>query len=164
MNVLVTAASKHEATSEIAGVITEALGTRGIHAELMPIDGVPSLDGYDAVIVGSAVYAGRWMKVAKEFVKDHAAELATRRVWLFSSGPVGEPLMPIEEAPDAAKMVALSNAIEHHTFSGRLVRDGLSVPERAMVRAFHAQEGDFRDWDEIEAWAEAIARDLSRVA
>ncbi|MEX2394952.1 MAG: flavodoxin domain-containing protein, partial [Actinomycetota bacterium] len=160
----VTAASRHEATREIARGIAETFKGRGVHVDFEEMDDVRSLDGYDGVVIGSAVYAGRWLKEAKAFVKDHAAELAPRRVWLFSSGPIGQPPVPIEEAPDAAKMLAISGAEEHHTFAGRLTREGLSVPERAIVRALHVEEGDFRDWTEIEAWAERIAEDLARVA
>jgi menaquinone-dependent protoporphyrinogen oxidase len=58
------------------------------------------------------------------------------------------------------KVEQLLQPREHRVFAGELVRDRLSFPERALVRAFHAAEGDFRDWEEIDRWAESIAVEL----
>jgi menaquinone-dependent protoporphyrinogen oxidase len=56
-----------------------------------PVQDVGAIDGYDAVVLGSAVYLGNWMKPAKEFAVREAAALAAVPVWLFSSGPIGSP-------------------------------------------------------------------------
>ena len=59
MRVLVTAepvASKHQATQEIAEAIAAGLAARGVNAEALPIEEVRGVDGYDAVVVGSAIY------------------------------------------------------------------------------------------------------------
>jgi menaquinone-dependent protoporphyrinogen oxidase len=65
MRVLVTAATRHDATREIAEAISAGLLARGIEAESRPIDKVTDLAGYDAVVLGSAVYMGRWLKLAR---------------------------------------------------------------------------------------------------
>jgi hypothetical protein len=49
---------------------------------------------YDAVVLGSAVYAGHWLKPARALADRCAAALRARPVWLFSSGPVGDPAKP----------------------------------------------------------------------
>jgi Flavodoxin domain len=54
MTVLVTAASKHGATLEIAEAIARVLAEQGVSAELVPIDEVSDLGRYDAVVLGSA--------------------------------------------------------------------------------------------------------------
>jgi menaquinone-dependent protoporphyrinogen oxidase len=59
MRVLITAATRHDATREIAEAIGAGLSERGIDAETRPIDEVTDLAGYDAVVLGSAVYMGR---------------------------------------------------------------------------------------------------------
>jgi len=78
MRVLVTAATRYGATDEIAQVIAEVLGEHGLEATLLPPEQVEGVDGYDAVVVGSAVYAGQWLKPARELVERHAGALAGR--------------------------------------------------------------------------------------
>jgi menaquinone-dependent protoporphyrinogen oxidase len=58
MRVLVTAATKYGATTEIAQAIAETLGEHGLEPTIVPPERVEGVDGYDAVVVGSAVYAG----------------------------------------------------------------------------------------------------------
>jgi menaquinone-dependent protoporphyrinogen oxidase len=92
MRVLVTAATKYGATAEIAAAIAEVLDEHGLEATMLSPEEVKGVDGYDAVVIGSAVYAGHWLKPARELVERHATTtLAGRPVWLFSSGPVGDP-------------------------------------------------------------------------
>jgi menaquinone-dependent protoporphyrinogen oxidase len=164
MRVLVTVASKHGATGEIATEIGRALAEQAIDVDVTPIEDTPEVDDYDAVVLGSAVYVGHWLKSATEFVEDHAAELAERPVWLFSSGPIGEPPKPPEEPVDAADMVTTSAAREHRVFPGRLDKSQLGFAERAIVTALHTPEGDYRDWGEIRAWATGIAESLATPA
>jgi menaquinone-dependent protoporphyrinogen oxidase len=157
MRVLVTAATKYGATTEIAQTIAEVLGAHGLHATVVQPEQVEGVDGYDAVVVGSAVYAGHWLKPARELLERHRVALADRPVWLFSSGPVGDPPKPEEDPVDVADLLAATGAREHRIFAGKLVRKQLSFPERAIVSALRVPEGDFRDWTEIRQWAAGIA-------
>src|SRR5450631_1414358 len=68
MKVLITAATKHGSTFEIASGIEDVLNGVGIDTVLTVPERVTDLDGYDAVILGSAVYAGHWLESAKDFV------------------------------------------------------------------------------------------------
>ncbi len=162
MRVLVAAASKHGSTFEIAEAIGRGLTDAGIDNQLRRIDDVVSLDGYDAVVLGSAVYAGHWMSTAREFVDDHEQELSLRPVWLFSSGPLGGSPHPAENhAVQIADIRLATEAREHRLFSGRLDRQSLGFGERAVALAVKAPEGDFRDWDAVAEWAHNIAQALS---
>ncbi len=78
MRVLVAAATKYGATAEIAQAIAETLGEHGLEAAVLPPEQVEGVEGYDAVVVGSAVYAGHWLKPARELVERHAGALAGR--------------------------------------------------------------------------------------
>jgi menaquinone-dependent protoporphyrinogen oxidase len=98
------------------------------------------------------VYAGHWLTPARELVGRCGSALAARPVWLFSSGPVGDPPKPEEDPVDVAAIVAAIKAREHRVFAGKLVRKQLSFPERAIVSALRVPEGDFRDWTEISQW------------
>jgi menaquinone-dependent protoporphyrinogen oxidase len=83
---------------------------------------------------------------------------------LFSSGPVGDPLRPSEsEAVDVKEIVAAAGARGHRLFAGSLDKSKLSFRERAVMRAVGGHDGDYRDWDEIRGWAEAIATSLNVV-
>jgi menaquinone-dependent protoporphyrinogen oxidase len=85
VKVLVTAATRHHGTFEIAEAIASGLAERGIDAEALPIGEVTSLDRYCAVVLGSAVYMGRWLGEARRFAQLHASALCVMPVWLFSS-------------------------------------------------------------------------------
>ncbi len=160
MRVLVTAATRHGSTDEIAMTIARVLGDLGLDATVIAPDRVESLEPYEAVVLGSGVYLGRWLEPARSFVEHHAADLAARRVWLFSSGPIGEPLSPDSEPLDVGPIRELIGARDHRDFAGRLERHELGLGERAIVAIVHAPDGDFRAWPEIETWAAGIAAEL----
>jgi len=159
--VLVAAASKHGATFEIAHTIARELEADDVTAEALTVEDVESLDRYDAVVLGSAVYMGRWLEPARKFVERHRDELTARKTWLFSSGPIGDPPQPrAEQAVRVDDIMAATDALGHRIFSGKLDGSKLSFPERAVLRAVHAKEGDYRNWDEIHGWAGEIRAEL----
>lgn len=160
MRVLVTAASKHGATTEIADAIANKIRESDITVDRVLPETVLAVDPYDAVVVGSAVYGGHWLEPARRLVNDHAATLAQRPVWLFSSGPIGDPPKPDEELVEIAPMVERIGARGHRTFPGRLDPPALGFVERAVTAALRAPHGDFRDFTEIRAWAADIASAL----
>lgn len=163
MRVLVTAASRHEATAEIAEAIANGLAVRGLDARTRPIGAVADLGEYDAVVLGSAIYMGRWLKEARVFAAQHSAALTAMPVWLFGSGPLGPADKPLPEsdAADIDAMVALTGAREHRLFGGRLDGTRLGVAERAVMKVVHAPEGDCRDWAAVDAFAAEIAAALA---
>jgi menaquinone-dependent protoporphyrinogen oxidase len=119
----------------------------------------------DAVVLGSAIYIGRWLKEATEFTRRHRASLAERPLWLFSSGPLGTEVVDNEEQPkELSELLEMLEPRDHRLFYGALTRDALGFGERMVVKAVRAPEGDYRDWDEIQAWAAAIAAELARDA
>jgi menaquinone-dependent protoporphyrinogen oxidase len=161
MRVLITTASKHGSTEEIGRAIAEALNGEGVETGFLAPEDVISVHRYDAVIMGSAVYAGHWMTSMKKMAQRLAAELAERPVWLFSSGPIGDPPKPDEDPVDVAPMMEATGARGHVVFAGKLDKGVLSFGERAIVAAFKAPEGDFRDWETIRKWAAGIAEELA---
>ena len=161
MSVLVAYASKHGSTQGIAEHIAEKLRQLGKEAEARPLDEVSDPGSYEALVIGSALYYGSWMKEATEWVHRNQAVLAGHPVWLFSVGPLGTEVQDAEQQPK--EMTEFQQAIrprEQRVFFGALDHSHLSFAERVMVKAVRAPEGDFRDWQVIEAWAASIARDL----
>jgi menaquinone-dependent protoporphyrinogen oxidase len=168
LRVLVSAASMHGATTEIAEAIGQALSEQGLAVTVIPPGEVRAIDGYDAVIIGSAVYTGHWLDPAKDLVNRLGAELAARPVWLFSSGPVGKPSGKLAQAMgkdpvELPGLSAASHARDHRMFAGKLDRKSLSRPQRAALLVFRGLDGDFRDWAQIRQWADGIAAQLAPV-
>jgi menaquinone-dependent protoporphyrinogen oxidase len=163
MKVLVSAASKHGATSEISEEIGKILreALEGHSVDVRPPERVSSVEDYDAVVIGSAVYAGHWLKSARELVERYAPALSERPTWLFSSGPIGEPPKPEEDPVDVAPLLEATRARNHRVFAGKLDKGSLGFAEKAIVLALRAPEGDFRDWDDIRHWADGISRELA---
>lgn len=160
MSVWVVVASKYGATREIAEAIADDLGG-GHDAELKNADDVQNFSGAAAVVLGSAIYEGRWLKPARDLVEKHADELSTVPLWLFSSGPIGDPPKPEEAEPEGIeKTVEQTGARGHVVFAGKLDYEAIGRVERLLVKALKAPEGDFRDWDAIRAWAREIGKAL----
>jgi menaquinone-dependent protoporphyrinogen oxidase len=163
--VLVAYASKHGATAEIAERIGQVLCEEGLQADVMPAERVGNLALYDAIVLGSAVYAGQWRKEAASFLESREEALAERPVWLFSSGPTGDE-DPVEAMdgwrfPEGLKPVAdRIGSRDIAFFHGVLDMKKLNLAEKLVVKALKAPTGDFRDWDVITSWAEDIAAAL----
>lgn len=167
VRVLISVASKHGATREIGEAIAAALTAEGIEAVTRPAQEVAAIDDFDdfdAVIVGSGVYAGHWLEPAKQFIERHGAALRQRPVWLFSSGPLGEPLAPAGDPVDVAPLVESTAARGHRVFGGQLARERLGFGERAIVKMVRAPYGDYRNWPEVGEWAREIAGSLKIAA
>ena len=161
MAVLVAYASKHGSTEEIARFIADRLRERGHDAHATPAEEVSDLGGVQAVVLGSAIYVGSWMKDAMEFVERHLSTLQPLPVWLFSVGPLGTEVQDEEEQPkQLGELRDKLRPRDHRLFFGVLDRDKLGFGERLMVKAVKAPEGDFRNWDDIRAWADTIALEL----
>lgn len=165
---LVTAASMHGGTADIADAIGQALAGHGLDISMIPPASVRDVDQYDGVIIGSAVYTGHWLKPVIDLVNRSREALTRRPVWLFSSGPVGQPGSKLAQGmwKDPVGLPAImkaTNAWDHRMFAGKLDPKILSRRHRAELLVFRGLEGDFRDWPAIRQWADSIAREFALV-
>jgi menaquinone-dependent protoporphyrinogen oxidase len=162
MKTLVAVSSKHGGTEGIGRAIADSLRAAGIEVDEVAPEQVASVDEYDGVVVGSAIYMGRWMGPARDLVRSQADVLRRRPVWLFASGPV----TGVEDPADAAeglKLLALVGGRDFRVFAGRLDRDGLGFAERAVVRMIKSPWGDYRPWESIREWTTSIATAINTV-
>lgn len=160
--ILVTYASKYGATREIAEKIGSGLRQAGLPADILPVDGVRDLNAYAAVILGSAVYVGKWQKAAEAFLRANEQALSVRPVWLFSSGPTGDgdPVELLQGWRLPATLQPVADRIRPRdvaVFHGFINPDRLNFIERTSVKALKKDFGDFRDWNAITAWTTTIA-------
>ena len=167
--ILVAYASKHGSTRAVAERIAATLTAAGQPAVALSVAEVADPAPYDAFVIGSAAYYGSWLKEATAFVRVHRDLLATRPVWLFSSGPLGTELTDAEGGAEPKEFAEFKEAIrprDLRVFFGVLDPGKLGLAER-FVRALPAgrgllPEGDFRDWAAIDSWATGIAQALAR--
>jgi menaquinone-dependent protoporphyrinogen oxidase len=160
MRVLVTWGSKLGGTEGIARTLGEALREEGYDVEMLPADrAAREAKGFDAAVVGGALYAGRWHRDARRFVERRERDLRAVPVWFFSSGPLGESARQTD-IPPVWRVRTLMDSVGaqgHETFGGRLAPDAEGFVARAMAKKM---AGDFRDPARIRAWAGDIARAL----
>ena len=176
MKILVAYATRHGATAGIAERIASRLAADGIPAEAHPVAAVDDVGLYDAVVLGGAAYMGHWLKDATSFAKRHQRELQARKVWLFSSGPLGNDVVDQDggdvlhssRPKEFAELQALLQPRGEEVFFGSWNPESppIGIGERLIRLAPAAKEalpaGDFRDWDAIDAWADRIAADVKK--
>lgn len=184
MRVQVVYASRHGGTAGIAERIAEILRSEGADVVVADAAERPDPSGFDAYVIGSGVQIGSWHKEGTEFLERNQATLATRPVWLFSSGPLlgsskmteGSDRLTLalgpEDGPGSGgrkKVTALSAAIharDHRVFYGAYnPHDPPKSMQERLVRLMPAAKavlpaGDFREWDAIKTWAREIAAEL----
>ena len=176
--VLVVYATHHGATRGIAERIAQTLTASGIEVTTTAAEDARTPTGYDAFVIGSAVYAFHWVKDASTFVRHHRELLSQSPVWLFSSGPLGtetvnakgQDVREVAEPKEIAEFRASIHPRDHHVFWGAYdpTAKAIGWMER-ITRTMPASKGilpagDFRDWDEIDSWARTIASELTPVA
>lgn len=156
-HVLVAYGTRNGSTAGIATMIAAALRTEGMEVDVKAAAQVRDVSGYDAVVLGGALYAGRWHADARRFVRRHAKALRGRPVWLFSSGPLDHSADTADIPPvrQAAKAADTLGAREHVTFGGQLTEDAHGFIARSMVRS--GKGGDFRNPQRITEWSRKIA-------
>ncbi|MCP3974013.1 MAG: flavodoxin [bacterium] len=160
MRVLVTYGSKMGSTVDIAETIAGRLNELGFATEVAPARDYVDPCTFDAVIVGGALYAGRWVKEARRYVKRFGPDLRPKPVWLFSSGPLDDSASEQEIPPTWHVKAAMkeANARGHATFGGRLDSDARGFMASGMART---NAGDWRDTGQIVAWATGIGTTLA---
>lgn len=158
--VLIAYGTKNGSTAGIADMIATALQAEGLSPQACPAAQVRTVEGYDAVVLGGALYAGRWHRDARRFARRFGQALQGLPVWVFSSGPLDRSAdeKAIPPVPQAADAVRRLGAREHVTFGGRLDEQAQGFIAKAMVRNGHG--GDFRNADRIAQWAHGIASSL----
>jgi menaquinone-dependent protoporphyrinogen oxidase len=174
MRVLVAYASRYGATQGIAERIGAALRQQGLEATVEAADRAGDPAGYDAAVIGSAACMLHWMKAATKFVRSNSKALANRPVWLFSSGPLdaktkdeqGRDLCEVLEPKEIADFKTTVAPRGHRVFFGAMDGSKLGFWHRLIYKLPANRDGalfpqgDFRNWAEIDAWANGIAQDL----
>jgi menaquinone-dependent protoporphyrinogen oxidase len=161
---LVAYASKMGGTQEIAEAIAQELRSAGIEVTTCDAGDVGSLEDYDAVIIGSAVYASRWRAEAVDLLARLAGSAARPRTWIFQSGPFEKVVAATEHAVPRKvhRLAGALGAPRVATFGGRIEPStATGFIARRMAAAAGPCGSDYRDFAEIRRWAAGVAAEMA---
>ena len=165
--ILVTWVTRYGSTEEVAHAIAEDLLQQGLAVNARPMAEVTTLDRYDAVVLGCALYIGRLHKDARRFLGSHRDELQRRPVGIFVLGPVhaDEKEFASSERQMRKELARFPwfAPVAQQVIGGRFDPNKLSFA-RFLPALRHAPATDARDWDAIHAWAGTLPAALRPVA
>jgi len=162
--ILVAYATRTRSTAEVADVISEVLTARGYAVDVKPVKEKPSLDGYHGVILGSAIRMSAWLPEMLDFIRINQAKLnqiptAIFTVHMLNTGKDNDS----RAAKDAytTPIRKLIKPVDEAFFVGKIDLAKLSFPDRVLTRLMVGEAGpkvgDFREWDDIRAWAKEVS-------
>ena len=171
MRVLIVYASVHGSTAEVARFIADTLATRGIEATVTTAKPAPPVEGFDALILGSAVHNGLWLPEMEVFVRKSRTILSGKPLYLWLTcmraiEPGGYAYVTNNYLPNLLSRTLSFRRIG--IFAGKVDKAAINQDE-AWTLTFRYDGagdpfrlvGDHRDWASIRAWAERIADDLA---
>ena len=160
MKILVAYATKAGSTAEVAAEIGRVVESKsGCKVDVHPVGKLKEVDGYDAVIIGSGIRAGKWLPEATKFVEKHRdalsqIPLAFFTVCLTLSEDTEENRRTVAAYLDPVREIV--QPVEVGLFAGAMDYSKLPFILWLLMKAMKTPQGDFRDWEAIRAWADSI--------
>ncbi len=160
--VLVAYASKYGSTGGVADAIGKELCNRGAAVDVCMVKNIRDLNPYRRVVVGSAIYMGKWLPEAVDFVERNREVLRQVPVAYFlvcitMREPTEENRRKVLAYLDPVlKAVPQVKPLKIGAFAGALNYSNLSLPTKVIMKLKGAPEGDFRNWDILRAWVDGL--------
>lgn len=161
MRVLIAVGSKYGSSLDIAGRIGAVLKGCGHAVTVSPAGKVASVADFDAVIMGSGVYASSLDKALLRLAQRERAALATKRLAGFVvslAAAEKDEKNQAEAAKYAGLMQDLLGSAPVASFAGAFDPQSMNLIMRWLMKLIGAKPGDYRDWQAIEAWAGELAQ------
>ena len=159
-DVLVAYGSRMGGTTGLAEAIGARLERRGLAVETMTAASVESIEGYRALVVGSAIYNNRWRSEVLRLLQRIGRDAPDKPLWLFHSGPLGNDADDPQDLPKkVGALVDGLGVVEVRTFGGRLPEKPPGLVAKLLARKM---SGDFRKFEDVFAWADTIADALDQ--
>ncbi len=165
--ILVAYATRAGSTAGVADAIGKKLAQSGAVVDVKPLKNVQSLDGYQAVVLGSAIRAGAVLPELTDFVKTYKDELGKIPTAYFIV------CMIVRENTEKNRQTAVSYfdplraevvPVDTGIFAGKLDYSRLSFIEAFIIKyIIGTPEGDLRDWQKINDWAENLSPKLLNI-
>jgi len=163
-SILVAYATRYGSTQEVAEAIGETLREYGLTVDLQRVRDVRTLEGYNAIVLGAALYMYRWHKDARRFLSRHRKALSELPVAVFALGPVKSPH---DEEEWRGSRAQLDKELAEHAWLDPVAVEILGgkfdpATLRFPLNIFAGSEpaSDIRDWAAIRAWASDLASKL----
>ena len=158
--ILVAYASQCGSTGQVAQTIGQTLADAGATVDVRPVQDVSDLGGYRAVVVGSAIRRGKWLRAASTFVETHQSALSRLPTAYFTVCMALHQDTPENRSKATAYLEPVRQIvkpIEEGFFAGKMNYDTLALVDRLVITSmFKLPEGDWRDWRAIQTWAQAL--------
>jgi menaquinone-dependent protoporphyrinogen oxidase len=155
--ILVAYASKHGSTEDVAREVASTLRRGGNIVYVHGAATVADVSTYDAVVLGGALYMGRWHRDARRFLELHHEALTRVPFAVFALGP-----------PSLEKEAGSREQLQHALGRGHAEPDAVAIfggvvdPAKLRFPFNHMPETDARDWEAIERWALDVLRLVER--
>jgi menaquinone-dependent protoporphyrinogen oxidase len=156
--ILVAYGTKHGSTREVAHAVAETLEEHGLDVDTLPAARVDDLSPYAGVVLGGAMYMGRWHPDAVRFLEQHRKALAVMPVAVFGMGPRTMEEHDAEES--RAQLVKALEKVPEVDPYAVAVFGGVINPRSLRFPFNRLPASDARDWSAIRAWATDVAGTL----
>jgi len=161
-SILLTYATRFGSTQEVAEAITAELRQRGFEVYIRPMQEVTTLDNYDAVVLGAAIYNTKWHTNAHQFLAQHQEALMQRPVAIFTLGPLSSS----EAAKRNSRRQLDKELAKYHWLKlvALEIFAGKYDPSKPGLGSFYKllPTRDYRDWKAIRSWANTLPAQLER--
>lgn len=157
--ILVTYATLHGSTAEVADAIAVQLRTRGLDVDVQPVDQVRDPGRYDAIVLGSAIRIGQWLAPARKFVEQHASLLNAKPLAIFTVHMLARDESDQAQTQRTAYVAPIRALVtpQHEAFfAGRIDFSRFNLMDKLIAKIVKPVEEDVRDWDAIRAWADGL--------
>jgi menaquinone-dependent protoporphyrinogen oxidase len=157
--ILVAYASKAGSVADVAIRIGETLASKNLCVDVKPAAEVTDLTPYSTVVLGSAIRGGQLLPDAMNLIKNNQAALKQKTfnafiVCLTLKDDTEENRKTVSAYLDPVR--TLVQPASEGMFAGAIFPKKLNLVERLIMKAMKAPEGDYRNWDQISAWADKI--------
>lgn len=173
-NILVTYASRAGSTKGVAEAIAQTLENQGFAVDVQTMNTVHDVSAYDGIVAGSAIRMDKWLPEATQFVETYQAELSQK---LFAPFVVCLAMSVQNERRREQAIKTASGYLEpvrnlvptvsEGLFAGVLDLSKLPliylIPFSTLTLFGIFKEGDYRDWDAIQAWAEHLSTEFMTI-
>lgn len=172
MRVLIAYGTGEGQTAKIAGRIAERLRSEGHTVEVADLETAATApEGYDGVVVGASIHAGKYQHEVVRWVGNHRETLNGVPSWFFSVSLSEAGVLPGggHEAARAVldgflasskwsprEAVSLAGAINYRRYSWPMRKLVQLVVKRSGGEADTSRDHEYTDWQAVEGFADRV--------
>jgi len=159
MKITIIYASKHGTTEKVAASIAEKLKeTNEIELFSLKKTSNPDISGFDAVILGSSIYAGQASKKMKTFCQKNQSVLLQKKTGLFVCGMHPDKEQKEKELKDAYSEELQRDAVATGFMGGAFLFEKMNFFERMIIKKIAKTTTSVQqiDWEAVDEFVKKI--------